>query len=305
MAEVAQLDVATVIGADQPPTREELLRDVRGAAAAIVTLTERIDAEFFDAAGPQLKVVANVAVGYDNIDVAEATGRGVIVTNTPGVLDDATADHTFAMILGIARRVAEADRFARSGTPWVWGPRMLVGLDVSAGASLGIVGYGRIGRAVAQRARAFGMQILVHDARPIDDPEPDLRIVDLPTLLAESDVVSLHVPLLPQTRHLIDGAAIEQMKPGAYLINAARGGVVDEAALIAALRSGRLAGAALDTFEGEPQINPELIALENTLLQPHIASAGAKTRDAMCRLAVRNVRQVLAGEPAQTPVPTT
>lgn len=302
MAELAALDLPTAIGADQPPTREELLRDVRGAAAAIVTLTERIDAEFFDAAGPQLKIVANVAVGYDNIDVAEATRRGVVVTNTPGVLDDATADHTFAMILGIARRVAEADRFARSGTPWVWGPRMLVGLDLSAGATLGIVGYGRIGRAVAQRARAFGMQLLVHDARPIIDPEPDLRVVDLPTLLAESDVVSLHVPLLPQTRHLIDAAAIAQMKPGAYLINAARGGVVDEAALIPALRSGRLAGAALDTFEGEPQINPELIALENTLLQPHIASAGAKTRDAMCRLAVRNVQLVLAGQPAQTPV---
>ncbi len=302
MDEVKDLTLPTTVGRAEPPTREELLAGVRGAAGAIVTLTERIDAEFFDAAGPDLKVVANVAVGYDNIDVREAARRGVVVTNTPGVLDNATADHTFAMILAISRRVAEADRFARSGTPWVWGPRMLVGLDVSAGATLGIVGYGRIGRAVAQRARAFGMRVLAHDARPVADPGQDVTMVDLPTLLAESDVVTLHVPLLPETRHLIDSAALQLMKPGAYLVNAARGGVVDEAALVAALRTGRLAGAALDTFEGEPRINPDLIALENTLLQPHIASAGARTRDAMCRLAVRNVTRVLAGEAPETPV---
>jgi phosphoglycerate dehydrogenase-like enzyme len=180
---------------------------------------------------------------------------------------------------------------------------MLVGLDVSAGATLGIVGYGRIGRAVARRAQAFGMRVLAHDARPVTDPGTGVEVVDLPTLLGESDVVTLHVPLLPDTRHLIDEAAIEQMKPGSYLVNAARGGVVDEAALIAALRTGRLAGAALDTFEGEPRINPDLIALENTLLQPHIASAGSRTRDEMCRLAVRNVTRVLAGERAETPVP--
>lgn len=302
MHELERLPLPTMVGRDEPPSREELLAGVRGAAGAIVTLTERIDAEFFDAAGAGLKVVANVAVGYDNIDVHEAARRGVIVTNTPGVLDNATADHTFAMILAIARRVAEADRFARTGASWVWGPRMLVGLDVSAGATLGIVGYGRIGRAVAQRARAFGMRILAHDARPVPNPGEDVTMVDLPTLLAESDVVTLHVPLLPDTRHLIDSTAIELMKPGAYLVNAARGGVVDEAALVTALRTGRLAGAALDTFEGEPRINPDLIALENTLLQPHIASAGSRTRDAMCRLAVRNVTRVLAGEDPETPV---
>lgn len=304
MAELRDLGINTVVGREEPASREELLRDVHGAAAAIVTLTERVDAEFFDAAGPGLKVVANVAVGYDNIDVHQAARRNVVVTNTPGVLDNATADHTFAMILALARRVCEADRFVRSGTSWVWGPRMLVGLDVSAGATLGIVGYGRIGRAVARRARAFGMRILAHDAQSVTDPGSDVTMVDLPTLLNESDVVTLHVPLLRQTRHLIDATAIEQMRPGAYLVNAARGGVVDETALIAALRDGRLAGAALDTFEGEPRINPDLIALENVLLQPHIASAGARTRDEMCRLAVRNVTRVLAGEPAETPVPT-
>ncbi|MFT4262959.1 MAG: D-glycerate dehydrogenase [Nocardioides sp.] len=304
MDELPGLGVPLVVGEIAPPTRERLLTDVAGAVAAIVTLTERIDAEFFDAAGSQLKVVANVAVGFDNIDLAEAKRRGVVITNTPGVLDDATADHTVAMLLALTRRVVEADRFARSGEPWIWGPTMMVGLDISAGATLGIVGFGRIGRAVARRAAAFGMRIVTAST----DLEPGTQVagvdvVTLPELLATSDVVSLHVPLLPSTRHLIDGAAIASMKPGAYLINAARGGVVDEAALIEALRSGRLAGAALDTFEGEPTINPALRELDTVVLQPHIASAGDVTRDNMCRLAVRNVTRVLAGEPAETPVP--
>jgi lactate dehydrogenase-like 2-hydroxyacid dehydrogenase len=304
MAELPGLGLPLVVGEVAPPSRERLLADVAGAAAAIVTLTERIDAEFFDAAGPQLKVVANVAVGYDNIDVAEAARRGVVITNTPGVLDDATADHTFAMLLAITRRVVEADRFARSGEPWIWGPTMLVGLDISAGAILGIVGFGRIGRAVARRAKAFGMRIVTADPGLEPGSEADgVAVVTLPELLATSDVVSLHVPLLPATRHLIDAAALAAMKPGSYLVNAARGGVVDETALIDALRSGHLAGAALDTFEGEPVINPVLRELDTVVLQPHIASAGDATRDNMCRLAVRNVTRVLAGEPAETPVP--
>jgi lactate dehydrogenase-like 2-hydroxyacid dehydrogenase len=304
MAELDRLDLPVVVGEEAPPTRERLLADIAGAAAAIVTLTERIDAELLDAAGPQLKVVANVAVGYDNIDLAAAAARDVVVCNTPGVLDEATADHTFAMLLATTRRVVEADRFARSGRPWSWGPTMLVGLDVSAGATLGIVGFGRIGRAVAKRAHAFGMRVITSDpGLTVGDEVDGVRVVELATLLASSDVVSLHVPLLPSTRHLIDAAALAAMKPGSYLLNAARGGVVDEAALIDALRSGRLAGAALDTFEGEPRINPELATLENIVLQPHIASAGDRTRDNMCRLAVRNVTKVLAGEPAETPVP--
>jgi lactate dehydrogenase-like 2-hydroxyacid dehydrogenase len=303
MQTLNDLGLPVVTGGEAPPERDRLLADVAGAAAAVVTLTEKVDAEFFDAAGPQLRVVANVAVGYDNIDVAEATRRGVVVTNTPGVLDDATADHTFAMILAVTRRVVEADRFVRSGEPWIWGPRMFVGLDISAGATLGIVGLGRIGRAVARRAQAFGMTVLAHDPHYAPGDKVDgVTIASFEDLLAQSDIVSLHVPLLEQTRHLIDDDAIAAMKPGAYLINAARGGVVDESALIAALRSGRLTGAGLDTFEGEPKVDPELWALENVVLQPHIASAGGRTRDRMCLLALDNVRDVLAGREARTAV---
>lgn len=304
MAELTHLDLPLVVGEADPPARERMLADLAGAAAAIVTLTERVDAEFLDAAGPQLKVVANVAVGYDNIDLAAAAQRGVVACNTPGVLDQATADHTFAMLLAATRRVVEADRFARSGQAWVWGPNMLVGLDVSAGATLGIVGFGRIGKAVAQRAQAFRMRVIASDpGLDVGATIDGVEIVGFEELLEASDVVSVHVPLLPSTRHLIDQAALARMKPGSYLLNAARGGVVDETSLIGALRSGRLAGAGLDTFEGEPQINPELTTLENVVLQPHIASAGDRTRDNMCRLAVRNVTRVLAGAPAETPVP--
>lgn len=304
MDELPALGLDLTIGEVAPPAREQMLADVAGAAAAIVTLTERIDAAFFDAAGPQLRVVANAAVGFDNIDLAEAKRRGVVITNTPGVLDEATADHTFAMLLAVTRRVVEADRFARSGTPWIWGPTMFVGLDISAGATLGIIGLGRIGRAVARRAQAFGMRVIAsHPRLEVGTHLDGVEIVDQPELLATSDVVTLHVPLRPDTRHLIDADALASMKPGSYLLNAARGGIVDETALIAALRSGHLAGAALDTFEGEPVINPALRELDNVVLQPHIGSAGSTTRDNMCRLAVRNVTRVLAGDPAETPVP--
>lgn len=304
MDELPTLGLDLTIGEVAPPAREQMLADVAGAAAAIVTLTERIDAAFFDAAGPQLRVVANAAVGFDNIDLAEAKRRGVVITNTPGVLDEATADHTFAMLLAVTRRVVEADRFARSGTPWIWGPTMFVGLDISAGATLGIIGLGRIGRAVARRAQAFGMRVIAsHPRLEVGTHLDGVEIVDQAELLATSDVVTLHVPLRPETRHLIDADALASMKPGSYLLNAARGGVVDETALIAALRSGYLAGAALDTFEGEPVINPALRELDNVVLQPHIGSAGSTTRDNMCRLAVRNVTRVLAGDPAETPVP--
>jgi lactate dehydrogenase-like 2-hydroxyacid dehydrogenase len=303
MARLAEFDVPLRVGDENPPTRAELEAGFAGARAAVVTLTERVDAALLDAAGPSLQVVANVAVGYDNIDVAAAADRGVTVTNTPGVLDKATADHTFALILATTRRVAEGDRFLRTRQPWIWGPRMLVGLDVSAGATLGILGYGRIGRAVAQRALAFDMTVLATSrSRTCGVDDQGVRFTDRDSLLAESDVVCVLTPLSAETRHLIDAAALARMKPGAHLVNTARGGVVDEAALIAALHAGRIGGAALDVFENEPHVNPALLDAPNLVLTPHIASAGAATRDAMGLLAVDNVAAVLAGRPALSPV---
>jgi len=236
-------------GAEEPPTRDELITGLSGATAAVITLTEKVDADVLAAAGPGLTIIANVAVGYDNIDLQAATAAGVTVTNTPGVLDRASADHTFALILAATRRITEGDRLVRTGEPWIWGPRMLVGLDLSAGATLGILGYGRIGRAVARRALAFDMRVLATSRSAIPGTVDDgVTFVDLPTLLADSDVVSVHTPLTKATRYLIDGPALRAMKPTAYLINTARGGVIDEIALVAALREGRLRGAALDVY---------------------------------------------------------
>lgn len=290
------------VGGENPPTRGDLEAGFAGACAAVVTLTERVDAGLLAAAGDGLRVVANVAVGYDNVDVAAARAAGVTVTNTPGVLDNATADHTFALILAVTRRVVDGDRFLRSRQPWVWGPRMLTGLDVSAGATLGILGYGRIGRAVARRARAFDMTVLATSRSRTCGADDGVRFVDTGTLLADSDVVCVLTPLTPETRHLIDAAALDRMKPTAYLVNTARGGVVDETALIDALAAGRISGAALDVFENEPHVNPALLDAPNLVVTPHIASAGAATRDAMGVLAVDNVAAVLAGRPALTPV---
>jgi lactate dehydrogenase-like 2-hydroxyacid dehydrogenase len=304
MAEARVLGVPVLAGEERPPGREELLRGVEGAAALVCTLTERIDAAVLDAAGPQLRIVANVAVGYDNVDLAAARARDVVVTNTPGVLDDATADLTLGLILAAARRIPEGDRFLRRRTPWVWGPRMMTGLDLSAGAALGIVGYGRIGRAVARRARGFGLRLLATPSRsPMTDADrAGVTFVELPELLAASDVVTLHCPLTPETRHLIDDAALARMRPTALLVNTARGAVVDTDALVRALREGRLAGAALDVFEGEPDVDPRLLDLEQVVLTPHLGSAGDRTRSAMCLLAVRNVAEVLTGHPPLTPV---
>lgn len=291
------------IGAEAPPSRADLLAGIAGASAAVITLTERIDAEVLATAGPQLQVIANVAVGYDNIDLDAAAAAGVTVTNTPGVLDRATADHTMALILACTRRVAEGDRFLRARQPWVWGPRMLVGLDLSAGATLGILGYGRIGQAVARRAQAFDMKVIATGrSRTPGTVEDGVTFVSSDELLANSDVLSVHTPLTPATRHLIDAQALRAMKPGAYLINTARGGVVDETALIEALHDGRLRGAALDVFEGEPQVNPALLDAPGLLITPHTGSAGEATRDAMGLLAIDNVAAVLAGEAALTPV---
>jgi lactate dehydrogenase-like 2-hydroxyacid dehydrogenase len=303
MDHLADLRVPVRIGGEAPPTRAELEAGIAEASAAVLTLTERVDAQLLAVAGRQLKIIANVAVGFDNIDMAAAGAANVVVTNTPGVLDRPTADHAFALLLAATRRIAEGDRLLRARLPWVWGPRMLVGLDVSAGATLGILGYGRIGQAVAQRARAFDMVVLATArSRVPGTVEDGVRFVDQAQLLATSDVISVHTPLTPQTHHLIDAEALATMKPTAYLINTARGGVVDEAALIAALREGRLRGAALDVFEGEPDVDPALLELDNVVLTPHTASAGEATRDGMGMLAIDNVAAVLAGRPALTPV---
>ena len=303
MAHLRSLGVAVRVGDENPPSRADLQAGITDASAAVVTLTERIDAELLAAAGPELKVVANVAVGYDNIDVAAAAAAGVTVTNTPGVLDRATADHTFALILAATRRITEGDRLIRSREPWIWGPRMLVGLDVSAGATLGILGYGRIGRAVAHRAQAFDMSVVATSrSRDPGTTQDGVMFLDAPTLLATSDVVTVLTPLTSETRHLIDAAALAAMKPTAYLINTARGGVVDEDALIDALHSGQIRGAALDVFENEPHVNPALLDAPNLVLTPHIASAGEATRDAMGILAVDNAAAVLAGRAPLTPV---
>ncbi|MCP2257941.1 Lactate dehydrogenase [Streptoalloteichus tenebrarius] len=306
MRRLAELDVPVVVhpDPDRPPTRAELLAGVPGAVAVVALLTERIDAELLDAAGDQLRVVANVAVGFDNVDVAEAARRGVVVTNTPGVLDEATADLAFGLVLAVARRIVEADRFLRTGAPWSWAPTMFTGLDVSAGATLGIVGLGRIGTAVARRARAFRMRVLA-TGRRAHGPEAaalGVRPSTMDELLERSDVVSLHCPLTPDTHHLIDGAALARMRRTAILVNTARGPVVDEAALVEALRDGVIAGAGLDVFEDEPEVHPGLLELDNVVLVPHIGSAGLATRDAMGVLAVDNVAAVLSGRAPLTPV---
>lgn len=293
-----------VCGPEEPPDRVWLLDAVRGADGIVCTLTERIDAAVLDAAGPGLKVVATMAVGYDNIDVEAATARGVTVTNTPGVLDAATADLTMALLLTLSRRVAEADRFVRAGKPWIWGPRMLVGLDVSAGATLGIIGYGRIGKAVARRAKAFDMRVLAYSPSSPRAGADELgtEFADLPDLLRSADVVSVHAPLNAGTHHLIGDETLACMKPTALLINTARGGVVDTEALIRALREGTIGGAALDVFEDEPKVDERLLEFDSVVLTPHIGSAAQATRDRMALLAVDNVVAVLAGRDPLTPV---
>lgn len=291
-------------GIDGPPSRESLLEGSRGASGIITMLTEKIDEEVLEEAGPQLRVVANVAVGFDNIDVEAAARRGVIVTNTPGVLDEATADLTLALILSTARRVVEADRFVRTGRPWIWGPQSYVGLDLSGGATLGIVGLGRIGMATARRAHAFGMKLLATGSRATSQEAVRLGVeaVNLEQLLGRSDVVSLHCPLTRETRHLIGAEELATMRKGGYLINTARGPLVDEESLADALESGHLAGAGLDVHEFEPQVNERLRRMEQVVLLPHIGSAGAATRDAMGTMAVKNVAEVLLGQPPLTSV---
>jgi glyoxylate reductase len=272
---------------------EELHRVVADADAVVTMLHDRIDAAFLDAAGPQLQVVANVAVGYDNIDLEAAAARGVVITNTPGVLVDATADLAMALILAVTRRLGEGERLLRERRPWTWNMFFMLGTSL-AGKTLGIVGPGQIGRATAARARAFGMEVRLAGRSG--------GTAALEKLLATTDVVSLHCPLTPETRHLIDAERLALMRPAAYLINTARGPVVDEPALVHALRDGVIAGAGLDVFEHEPEVHPGLLELENVVLAPHLGSATVETRTAMATLAARNVVSVLSGEPPITPV---
>lgn len=272
-------------------------------AEALVAVFSRVDRELLDAA-PQLRVVANAAVGYDNIDVAACTARGIRVTNTPGVLTDATADVAFGLLLSVTRRLGEAERLLRSGIRFRWGFETLLGTGLQ-GRRLGVVGLGEIGAAVARRARAFGMSVVYCNRRPVAPAvaaELSARLVALDELLATSDVVSLNCPYTPETHHLIDAAALARMRPHAFLINTARGKIVDEDALVEALRAGTIAGAGLDVFEHEPDVHPGLLELENVALAPHIGSATVETRTAMAVLAARNAVAVLAGDEPPTPV---
>ena len=266
-----------------PPSREELLARVAGKDGVMAMLTDRIDDELIDAAGPQLRVVANYAVGYDNVDLEAVTRRGVIVANTPDVLTETTAGLTIALLLALVRRLAEGDRFIRRRESWIWGPNMMLGRGL-ASLVLGLVGHGRIGQAVERMALAHGMQV-IHTSRSGGVP--------LPELLATADVVSLHLPLSAETRHLIDAAALASMKPTAVLVNTSRGPIVDEAALAEALASGRIAGAALDVFEREPEVTEALLPLENVVLVPHLGSATHETREAMGMLCVEALRAML------------
>ena len=260
-------------------------------------LHDRVDDALLSAAGDRLRIVANVAVGYDNVDLDAARAHGVTITNTPGVLTDATADLAIALLLAITRRLGEGERLIRSGKPWAWAIDFMLGRGLR-GKTLGIVGYGEIGQATATRARAFGMEVIYTQRSRGADPGQ----VELATLLERSHVVSLHCPLTPETRHLIDADALGRMRDDAYLVNTARGPVVDEAALADALRDGVIAGAALDVFEDEPAVHPGLPGLENAVLLPHLGSATIETRTAMAELAAANVIAVLGGGAPTTPV---
>jgi glyoxylate reductase len=282
-----------------PPPKEEIIRKARNVDALVTLLSDKIDAEVFDAA-PKLKIVAQMAVGFDNIDVAEATKRGIYITNTPGVLTETTADFAWALLMAIARRVVEADRYVRSGQWKVsWHPSMLLGRDVY-GATLGIVGAGRIGTAVARRAKGFNMRILYYDVVPMPpeiEKELDAKRVDLDTLLRASDFVSIHVPLIKETYHLINEEKLRLMKKTAYLINNSRGPVVDEKALYKALREGWIAGAALDVFEQEPTpVDNPLLKLDNVVVAPHISSASYETRSRMAEMVGENLVAFFEGK---------
>jgi glyoxylate reductase len=288
---------------DLPLSKAELIRRLQGRAGLVCQIIATVDDEVLSV--PGLKVVSNVAVGFNNIDVAAARRRGIVVTNTPDVLTETTADFAWALLMAASRRVVEADRYVRAGEWKVWKWELLWGTDVH-GKTLGVVGFGRIGRAVARRALGFGMRVLYHDTVRADaavERELNATATNLDTLLRESDFISLHTLLSPETRHLINERTLRLMKKTAVLVNASRGPVVDEAALVRALTEGWIKAAGLDVLEDEPRIHPGLVGLPNVTLAPHIASATLETRIAMGSLAVRNCLAVLDGKPPLTPVP--
>jgi glyoxylate reductase len=280
---------------DRPMTADEIMARVGGVSGIVCLLTDRMDAAVMDAA-PSLLGIANYAVGYDNIDIAAATARGIPVSNTPGVLTEATAELAVALMFACARRIPQADRFLRSGAWGGWGPMQFRGADI-AGATLGIVGMGKIGQAVARRGHGLGMRIVYHEEGPIDEATIGFpaRPLGLFELLAASDFVSLHVPLTEHTRGLIGARELSRMKPTAFIINTSRGRVIDEAALARALDRGVIAGAGLDVYEHEPAVDPGLPALENCVLLPHIGSATITARDNMARTAAENLTAMIEG----------
>jgi lactate dehydrogenase-like 2-hydroxyacid dehydrogenase len=291
---------------DLPPPRDELLRRVAGCDGVLTLLTDRVDDEFLDTAGPQLKVVSNYAVGFDNVDVAACARRRIPVGNTPGVLTETTADLAFALLMAAARRLPEGDRYVRDGNWRTWGPLLLLGPYVH-GATIGIVGFGRIGQAVARRAAGFGMTILYHDVHELpDDVTAPLgaTYATLDELLERSDFISLHVNLTAETRHLINVRTLAVMKPTAVLVNTSRGPVIDQIALADALRDGTIWAAALDVTDPEPiPMDDPLVGLDNCLIVPHIASASRATRGRMAAMAAANLIAGVHGEPLPTPVP--
>ncbi len=285
---------------NQVISRKELLKEVKQCDALLCLLTEKIDAEILNA-NPKLKVISNYAVGYDNVDVKAATAKGIPVCNTPGVLENAVAEHTFALMLALAKRIAEADSFVRAGKYKRWEPMLLLGTELE-GKTLGIIGLGRIGAGVAERAKkGMGIKVLYHDIRRNKqfEKEYQAKYVSKEELLKRSDFVSLHVPLLPSTRHLIGKEELKLMKKTAYLINTSRGPVVDEKALVEALQKKHIAGAGLDVYENEPKLTPGLTKLKNVVLTPHTASATVEARTAMSELAAQNIIDVLQGKKAK------
>jgi glyoxylate reductase len=290
-------EIIDLIHKDHPMERERLLESVGDKDGLLCMVTDRIDQELLENA-PHLKMIANYGVGYNNIDLNAATGRGIPVSNTPGVLTDATADITFALILAVARRVVEGDKMTREGRFQFWAPLHFLGREVT-GKTLGIVGLGRIGKAVVRRAKGFHLSVLYHNRHRIDasrEIELGVKFVTLKTLLSEADFVSLHVPLTDQTHHMIGREELQWMKPTAYLINASRGPVVDEQALLEALQTKKIAGAGLDVYESEPDVIPGLTELDNAVLLPHLGSATLETRSKMARLAAENLLAGLKGE---------
>ncbi len=277
--------------------RDRLLRDIAGKVGAITLLTDKVDDEFLDAAGEQLVIVANYAVGFDNIDVPACSARNVLASNTPDVLTETTADLAWSLIMSAARRIAEGDRFLRSRTPWIWGPEMMLGQDVHH-KTLGIVGFGRIGHAMARRARGFGMKVIYFDVyRPPPELEEELNVEyrELDDLLMDADFITLHTNLSPETRHLINEERLKRMKPTAVLVNTSRGPVIDEAALAGALDKGDIFAAGLDVFENEPEVHPGLLEAEHAVIIPHLGSATVDTRHAMGMLAAENLVAALEG----------